>query len=300
MLAAQEVFGFLNEHVAAYVGYGVGERNVLGADFNAVLREAALLYATVAGQCTQAIFFEDLAGGVVIEELDLGDGVERACGRSSLFIGGVPGLVGKVWLDGFSKPCNGLPEIGHVVQPFLVVLNLPLVQPKPKIPIGGPRYDHPGHEEHVIDRVEDVRASTPSRRNHAGADLAAKGPVVCQSDQAGPVEQRLHLRAYVGEVGGRAQDDGIGLDQFLHAVVEDVVFRGTLPVFVFETLETGKASPDVLASDLDELGFPSGGLEGFQYLLKHRFGVTALSGTSIYGYGLHVLFLLQISVNFLT
>jgi hypothetical protein len=47
---------------------------LLGADFDAVLREAALLNAAVAGQRAQALFLEDLAGGVVVEELDLGDG----------------------------------------------------------------------------------------------------------------------------------------------------------------------------------------------------------------------------------
>ena len=48
--------------------------NLLGADFDAVLREAALLNAAVAGESAQAFFLEDLAGGVVVEELDLGDG----------------------------------------------------------------------------------------------------------------------------------------------------------------------------------------------------------------------------------
>ena len=55
-LAAQEVFGFLNEDVAADVGDGVGEGDSFGADFYAVLREAALLHAAVAGERPQAIF----------------------------------------------------------------------------------------------------------------------------------------------------------------------------------------------------------------------------------------------------
>jgi hypothetical protein len=63
-----------DRNVAADVGDGVGEGNALGADFDAVLREAALLNAAVAGQGAQALFLEDLAGGVVVEELDLGDG----------------------------------------------------------------------------------------------------------------------------------------------------------------------------------------------------------------------------------
>jgi hypothetical protein len=73
-LGAEEVFGFLEEDVAAYVGDGVGEGNCFGADFYAVLREAALLDAAVSGQGAEAFFGEDLASGMVIEELDLGDG----------------------------------------------------------------------------------------------------------------------------------------------------------------------------------------------------------------------------------
>ena len=73
-LSAQKVFGLLNGHVPAYIGDGVGEGNTLGTGLNAVLGEAALLNTAVAGQGAEAIFFEYLACGVVVEELDLGDG----------------------------------------------------------------------------------------------------------------------------------------------------------------------------------------------------------------------------------
>jgi hypothetical protein len=73
-LAAEEVFGFLEEDVAAYVGDGVGEGYLLGADFYAVLREAALLHAAVAGEGAEPLLFKDRAGGVIVEELDLSDG----------------------------------------------------------------------------------------------------------------------------------------------------------------------------------------------------------------------------------
>jgi predicted methyltransferase len=70
---AQEVLGLLDKNVAANIGDSVGQRNALGADFDAVLREAALLNAAVAGQCAQALFLQDSPGGVVVEEFDLGD-----------------------------------------------------------------------------------------------------------------------------------------------------------------------------------------------------------------------------------
>jgi hypothetical protein len=74
VLSAEEVFGFLDQDVAAYVGDGVGEGDAFGADFYAVLREAALLDSAVASEGAETLLLEDFAGGVVIEELDLGDG----------------------------------------------------------------------------------------------------------------------------------------------------------------------------------------------------------------------------------
>ena len=73
-LGADEVLELLEGDVAADVGDGVGEWEVLGADFDAVLSEAALLNATVSGEGAEAFFFEDFACGVLVEEFDLGDG----------------------------------------------------------------------------------------------------------------------------------------------------------------------------------------------------------------------------------
>jgi hypothetical protein len=73
-LAAQEVFGFLDEDVAADVGDGVGEGNLLGAGLDAVLRKSALLDTAISGKGAKALFREDFAGGVIVEEFDLGDG----------------------------------------------------------------------------------------------------------------------------------------------------------------------------------------------------------------------------------
>ena len=80
-LAPQEVFGFLDEDVAADVGDGVGEGNAFGTYLHAVLREAAFLDAAIASEGAEAVFLEDFAGGVVVEELDLGDGgcADEAC-----------------------------------------------------------------------------------------------------------------------------------------------------------------------------------------------------------------------------
>src|ERR1035438_5019834 len=70
-LSAEEVLDNLDGYVAADVGDGVGEWNLLGADFDAVLGEAAFLDAAIAGERAQALFLEDFARGVIVEELDL-------------------------------------------------------------------------------------------------------------------------------------------------------------------------------------------------------------------------------------
>jgi len=48
-LAGEEVFDLLDEDVAAHIGYGFGEGELFGTGLDAVLREAALLNATVSG-----------------------------------------------------------------------------------------------------------------------------------------------------------------------------------------------------------------------------------------------------------
>src|ERR1700677_549094 len=73
-LAGEEVFDLLDEDVAAHVGDGFGEGELLGAGLDAVLREAARLDAAVAGEGAETLFLEDGAGGVGVEELVLGDG----------------------------------------------------------------------------------------------------------------------------------------------------------------------------------------------------------------------------------
>jgi len=48
-LAAEEIFDLLDEDVAAHVGDGFGEWELLGTSLDAVLGEAALLNAAVSG-----------------------------------------------------------------------------------------------------------------------------------------------------------------------------------------------------------------------------------------------------------
>src|ERR1035441_3991939 len=73
-LSGEEVLDLLDQHIASDVGDCFGERQLLWASLHAVLREAALLDSTLAGQRAQAFSLEHRARGVHVEELDLGDG----------------------------------------------------------------------------------------------------------------------------------------------------------------------------------------------------------------------------------
>src|SRR5438445_8601856 len=73
-LSCEEVFDLLDEDVAAHVADGFGEGKSFGAGLDAVLGEAALLDAAVAGQGAETLVFEDGAAWVHIGELGLGDG----------------------------------------------------------------------------------------------------------------------------------------------------------------------------------------------------------------------------------
>ena len=53
--ATEEIFDLLDNHVAAYVGDGIGERNLLWTSFNAVLRVATFLDSAVAGKSAQTL-----------------------------------------------------------------------------------------------------------------------------------------------------------------------------------------------------------------------------------------------------
>src|SRR5258707_8167208 len=85
--AGEEVFDLLDEDVAAHVADGFGERELFGAGLDAVLREAALLDAAVAGEGSEALFFQDGTAGVHVEEFCLGYGGGADEARSVVELG---------------------------------------------------------------------------------------------------------------------------------------------------------------------------------------------------------------------
>lgn len=73
-LSGKDVFDRLAHDLAANFGDGVGQRDVFGADFNAILGVAALLDAAIAHQRVQALFLQSFAGGMSVEEPHLRNG----------------------------------------------------------------------------------------------------------------------------------------------------------------------------------------------------------------------------------
>src|ERR1039458_1498264 len=65
-LGPEEVLHGLPHHLPADIGDGLGERDLLGADFDAVLRVAAFLDAAIAHERLQPVNFQCLAGGMGI------------------------------------------------------------------------------------------------------------------------------------------------------------------------------------------------------------------------------------------
>ena len=64
----------MNDDVATYIRNGVRQRDLFRTSFYAVLGISAFLYSTVSCKGTKPFFFEDFAGRMIIEELDLGNG----------------------------------------------------------------------------------------------------------------------------------------------------------------------------------------------------------------------------------
>src|SRR5215813_1119315 len=72
-LAAKEVFDCLLHHFATGVGNEFRKRDIFGTDLHAVLREATFLDAAIAHERAQAFMLQRFAGGMLIEQADLGD-----------------------------------------------------------------------------------------------------------------------------------------------------------------------------------------------------------------------------------
>src|SRR5215469_17316097 len=73
-LASEKIFQRLLNNFAAGIGNGFGEWNLLRANFDAILGEAALLDSTIAHERLEPFMLESLAGGVLIKQPYLRDG----------------------------------------------------------------------------------------------------------------------------------------------------------------------------------------------------------------------------------
>src|SRR5215472_10015850 len=73
-LASEEILERLLDDLTSSVGDGPGQRDLFGADFNAVLSEAALLDSAVSHERLQPLMLERFASGMLVKQPHLGDG----------------------------------------------------------------------------------------------------------------------------------------------------------------------------------------------------------------------------------
>lgn len=139
----------------------------------------------------------------------------------------------------------------------------------------------------MVDRVKGVDGAGPSDRDHRGAHLAPQHVAVGPGDEPGAVDQGLHLRRHVGEIGRRRQNDAVGLDHLLDAVVGDVAVDDASAVLVLEALAARGAATDGLTGQLDQFRLDAFGLQFRKDLPDQNGGVAVFSGASVECHNLH-------------
>src|SRR5581483_2237689 len=72
-LSTEHVPEHLLHYLTSYLSNGAGERNLLGANLDTVLRVAALVNSAVAHQSVQAVALENAARGMCVEQPHLRD-----------------------------------------------------------------------------------------------------------------------------------------------------------------------------------------------------------------------------------
>lgn len=100
------------------------------------------------------------------------------------------------------RAMRSFPEVCHIPHGLIVAKLIPFIEPHAQVPLQGPGNDHGRYKEHVIDDVEGLDRAPASVFHHRCPELSTERSAVSQrSYKAGPVDQGLQLRSYIGEVG---------------------------------------------------------------------------------------------------
>ncbi|SCM72325.1 hypothetical protein KL86DES1_20534 [uncultured Desulfovibrio sp.] len=180
-----------------------------------------------------------------------------------------------------AEPGYGAAKMVHVFHTVAVVEHVFFIGAITHVPVARPRHEHARHEEHVVDAVKGVRCAAPAHGHHGGPYLALKQAAVDKGHKSGAVNQRLHLRAHVGKIAGRAKNQGVRREHFFQNAVEDVVVKHTSLVLLFRTFQAAPATLDLLAANLHKLGFPSCLYQWRQNFSKQCSRVSIFSRTSV-------------------
>src|ERR1035437_8456737 len=111
----------------------------------------------------------------------------------------------------------------------------------------------------MVHRVKGVGTAATPDCHHGGSDFTTEQSAIGNGHQPRAIQESLHFSAHVGEVRGRAKEDGISGDHLLHAMVEKLILLAASGVLLLEALVAGLASADGGSPKLDELGLPAGG-----------------------------------------
>ena len=133
----------------------------------------------------------------------------------------------------------------------------------------------------MVQGVEGVDGSGAAHGDHGGAHLAAEHASVGLRNQAGAVHQRLDFGSDVGDIGGGAEQDAVGLFHLLDVGVAHVIALGALVVLLLRAFAAGETAVDFGSAHLDEFGFNPFLFKLLQHIAKQNGGIAALASATV-------------------
>ena len=134
-------------------------------------------------------------------------------------------------------------------------------------------------------------ATTPA------ANLACKHVVIGSADHSGPVNECTHFRGNGRKIRRGAENDAVSLVHGRNAVIDEVLFYGTLAILVLEALHARNATVHLLATEFNKLCFNAFGFKFRENAIDHFCCIAALAGRSVESDYFHEILLIGVVVN---
>lgn len=179
------------------------------------------------------------------------------------------------------QPRHVLAEAFHGLDSLRVIIHLAGLSPDADVPVARSRDDHLINREKIIERVEYMDRARPPDSDYGRADLPPVQAAVRAPYHAASLDQRLHTRGYVGEIGRRPEQDSFGRIHFSDAFIDNVLFNGALLVLFLKTLKTPDTPLDLLSRERIDLRLDPLGLQFIEHEVQEDRGVPVLSGAAV-------------------